>query len=135
MNLTKDFTLEELIHSEYADAHGIKNLPTDEEVYNLTALAQDVLQPVRDILGAPIRVNSGFRCKQVNDGVGSRDVSQHRKGEAADLECPTLGNKALYDAIVQHGNYDQLIDELHLSWVHVSWKADKPNRKQQLKIG
>lgn len=135
MNLTKDFTLEELIHSEYADANGIENIPTDKEVYNLTALAQDVLQPIRDILGAAIKVNSGFRCKAVNDGVGSRDVSQHRKGEAADIECPTLGNKALYDAIVEFGKYDQLIDEKNLSWVHVSWKADKPNRKQRLKIG
>lgn len=134
MNLTKNFTLEELIHSEWADAHNIENIPTDSDVYNLTALAQDVLQPIRDILGVPIEINSGFRCKAVNDGVGSKDSSQHIRGEAVDLECPKLGNKALYDAIIKHGVYDQIIDEHSLAWVHVSHKADLPDRHQQLKI-
>jgi len=134
MQLTKNFSLEELTYSEWTDAHNIENIPTDSEVYNLTALAQDVLQPIRDILGVPITINSGFRSKTVNDGVGSKDSSQHRKGEAADLECPKLGNKALYDAIVKHGVYDQIINEYGLAWVHVSHKADLPDRHQQLKI-
>lgn len=134
MNLTKNFTLEELIHSNYAVVHGIENLPTDEVVYNLTALAQDVLQPIRDILGCPIRVSSGYRSLAVNRGVGSKDTSQHMKGEAADLECPEKGNKALYEAIRKFGVYDQLIDEKNLSWVHVSHKADGGDRHMAFKI-
>lgn len=134
MNLTKNFTLESLIHSDYADVNHIPNIPSDASVYNLTALAQDVLQPVRDYLGVPIIVNSGYRCKKVNDGVGSKDSSQHLTGEAADITCPSLGNKKLFDAIRKLGVYDQLIDEKNLSWVHVSHKADLPDRKQILKI-
>lgn len=134
MILTKNFTLEELIHSDLATELNIDNTPTDEVVYNLTALAQDVLQPVRDKLGVPIQVSSGYRCKKLNDAVGSSDSSQHLKGEAVDIVCPKLGNKALFDAIKELGVYDQLIDENWLQWIHVSHKADKPDRHQILKL-
>lgn len=134
MNLTKDFTLEELIHSDAAVKNGISNLPTDEIVYNLTALAQDVLQPVRDALGAPIKINSGYRSLDVNSLIGGKSTSQHIKGEAADIECESLGNKVLFEKIKELGVFDQLIDEKNLSWVHVSHKADKPDRHQIIKL-
>lgn len=132
MNLTKNFTLEEFLHSDYGEAHNIENLATDDVVYNLTALAQDILQPLRDLYGKQIKVNSGYRCKQINDGVGSKDTSQHLKGQAADLDCDD--NKKLYDLIRDNLDYDQLIDEKSMSWVHVSYKPHGVNRNQQLVI-
>jgi len=134
MNLTKNFTLEELIHSDAAVKNGLSNLPTDEVVYNLTALCQDVLQPLRDALGVPIKINSGYRSPEVNALVGGKPTSQHRKGEAADIECEELGNKALFDKIIELGVYDQAIIEHDFAWIHVSHKADSPDRKQILKI-
>lgn len=134
MNLTKNFTLEELTHSDLADRLYIKNLPTDEQVYNLTALAQDVLQPVRDYLGVPIKVNSGFRGKALNKAVGGKLTSQHLKGEAADIECEGKTNKELFDAIVKLGVFDQVINESNFAWVHVSHRADLPDRHQILKL-
>jgi uncharacterized protein YcbK (DUF882 family) len=130
--LTKNFTLEELIHSDYAEKHGIKNLPTDDIVYNLTALAQDILQPARDLLGESITVSSGYRCKEVNDGVGSKDTSQHLIGQAADLECSD--NAKLFKLIKEQLPFDQLINESNLAWVHVSYKPHGPNRGQVLII-
>ena len=132
MNLTKNFTLEELLHSDYGEAHNIENLATDDVVYNLTALAQDILQPLRDLYGKQIKVNSGYRCKQINDAVGSKDTSQHLIGQAADLDCDD--NKKLYELIVDNLDYDQLIDEKSMSWVHVSYKPHGVNRNQQLVI-
>ena len=132
MNLTKNFTLEELLHSDYGESHNIENLATDDVVYNLTALAQDILQPLRDLYGKPIRVNSGYRCKQINDAVGSKDTSQHLKGQAADLDCDD--NKKLYELIRDNLPFDQLIDEKSMSWVHVSYKPHGGNRHQQLTI-
>ena len=134
MQLTKDFTLEELIHSDLADRLYIKNLPTDEQVYNLTALAQDVLQPVRDYLGVPIKVNSGFRSEALNKRIGGKPTSQHLNGEAADIECEEKSNKELFDAIVKLGVSDQVINESNFAWVHVSHKADLPDRYQILKL-
>lgn len=134
MNLTKDFTLEELIHSDLAERLNIQNLPTDEQVYNLTALAQDVLQPVRDYLGVPIKVNSGFRSATLNKYVGGKPTSQHLLGEAADIECEEVSNKELFDAIIKLGVFDQVINESDFAWIHVSHKADAPDRHQILKL-
>ena len=137
MNLTKNFTLEELLHSDYGEVHNIENLATDDVVYNLTALAQDILQPLRDLYGKPIKINSGYRCKQINDAVGSKDTSQHLKGQAADLDCDD--NKKLYKLIVDNLDYDQLISESgtidNPKWIHVSYKPHGRNRNQELRIG
>lgn len=134
MQLTKDFTLQELIHSNLAERLYIPNVPTDEQVYNLTALAQDVLQPVRDYLGVPIKVNSGFRSEALNKRVGGKPTSQHLKGEAVDIECEDVTNKELFDAIIKLGVFDQVINESDFAWVHVSHKADLPDRHQILKL-
>jgi len=136
MNLTENFTLEELIYSEWADAHNVENIPTDDVVYNLTALAQDILQPARDLFDGPISINSGFRCKEVNDGVGSKDTSQHMIGQAADLDCSD--NKKLFNLIKDNLIFDQLISEGGLvtnpKWIHVSYRPHGGNRKQILTI-
>lgn len=131
-HLTKDFTLEELTSSDWAEAHNMSNIPTDDVVYNLTALSQDILQPARDLFGGSITVNSGYRCKQVNDGVGSKDNSQHMIGQAADITCSD--NKKLYSLIKNNLPFDQLIDEKNLTWIHVSYKPHGGNRKQSFSI-
>ena len=97
---------------------------------NLEGLAKEVLEPVRERLGKPIVVNSGFRCPIHNSAVGAATGSQHMKGEAADLR--TDGKpEVLAKAIVANGKWDQLI--LYPMFVHVSWKRQGGNRRQILR--
>ena len=131
MNLSKNFSLKEML----ATSTGVVNIPTDQEIEKMKLLAEKILQPVRDYMGIPIRINSGFRSAQVNAAVGGSKTSQHCKGEAADLNAGnrTL-NKKMYEFIRDNLEYDQLINEYDYTWVHVSYTVCKPNRKQQLVI-
>lgn len=100
---------------------------------NLEGLAKEVLEPVRERLGKPIVVNSGFRCPIHNRAVGGATGSQHMKGEAADLRFQDSSCKIqdLAMAIVDGGKWDQLI--LYPTFVHVSWKRQGGNRRQILR--
>ena len=128
----KYFTLEELCRSETADRHKIENRPNADAQAALADLINNVLDPAREALGMPIAVNSGFRSAPLNRWVGGAKNSQHLRGEAADITCSD--NARLFAFIRDHLEFDQLIDEHDLSWVHVSYKR-KGNRKQVLKIG
>lgn len=128
MNLSKNFTLEELIRSATAIRLGLDNQPSAVQITNLTRLVTDVLQPLRDAWKQPIVVSSGFRCPVLNKVVGGVANSQHLVGEAVDIH--TLGdapadNQALFatavclvrDGIIEVG---QLIDEYGYNWIHIS---------------
>jgi uncharacterized protein YcbK (DUF882 family) len=117
MNLTPNFTLEELTHTDHRE---FDNTPNDAELDNLVRLA-DFLEQVKAVLGGkPIMINSAFRCKQVNDAVGSKDTSQHRIGCAADLRVPGMTPDQVVKAIIASGiGYDQVIREFD-RWTHVS---------------
>lgn len=130
------FTLSEMFRSTIATKNGIDNTTTDENIIaNIKALFKYVLDPARKQYGAKIQVTSGYRCPKVNTIAKGANSSQHMKGEAADLTTGTkAGNVVLYDIIRQNGNYDQLINENDYSWVHVSWKRDGINRRQELAL-
>ena len=107
-----------------------KQLPYGIEE-NMLALVEEVLEPVRERLGKPIVVNSGFRCPIHNAAVGGVANSQHMKGEAADITCED--NKRLAEIIEQLGKYDQMIrykrPDGSIRFIHVSWKRNGVNRK------
>lgn len=136
MNLTPHFTLDELKASESAERNGWDNTPTDAELENLKRLA-DMLEQVKVVLGGkPIMISSGFRCKQVNDSVGSKDTSQHRIGCAADFKVPGMTPDQVVKTIILSGiSYDQVISEFG-RWVHISVPntVDTAPRKQALTI-
>jgi uncharacterized protein YcbK (DUF882 family) len=117
MNLTPNFTLEELTHTDHRE---FDNTPNDAELDNLVRLA-DFLEQVKAVLGGkPIMINSAFRSKQVNDAVGSKDTSQHRIGCAADLRVPGMTPDQVVKAIIASGiGYDQVIREFD-RWTHIS---------------
>lgn len=120
MNLTPHFTLEELTASETAERNGWDNSPNDQELANLTRLA-DFLEQVKVVLGGkPIMISSGLRTKKVNDAVGSRDTSQHRIGCAADFRVPGMTPDEVVRKIVASGiKFDQVIREFD-RWTHIS---------------
>jgi hypothetical protein len=129
VNLTPNFTLEELTASETADRNGWDNSPNDQELANLTRLA-DFLEQVKVVLnGKPIIISSGLRTKKVNDAVGSKDTSQHRLGCAADFRVPGMTPDQVVKAIMAAGlTYDQLIREFATptggGWTHISITND-----------
>lgn len=129
MNLSPHFTLNELTHTDHRE---IDNSPTQNEISNLQQLA-NFLEEVKTVLGGkPIMISSGFRCKALNDAVGSKDSSQHRIGLAADFRVPGMTPDEVVRAVIASGiGYDQIIREFD-RWTHIS-VADKP-RKQALII-
>ena len=135
MNLSENFTFEELTHSDIAVRNGWENAPNASETDNLRRLAQ-LLEQVRKTLGKPILINSGYRSKQVNDAVGSKDSSQHRIGCAADIKVLGLTPNEVCNAIIASDiQFDQLIREFD-SWTHISVPntADQTPRNQTLII-
>lgn len=121
MKRIKYFTLSEFINSKTAKRLSIDNMPTFEAVDNLNRLA-DYLDKIREKLGKPILVNSGFRCPMLNKAVGGAANSQHLKGLAADIVCSDMD--MLEKVIIETGGYDQLIKEHRKGstsfWYHVS---------------
>ena len=136
MNLTPHFTLEELTASETAERNGWDNSPNDQELANLTRLA-DFLEQVKVVLdGKAIMISSGLRTKKVNDAVGSKDSSQHRIGCAADFRVPGMTPDEVVRKIIASGiSFDQVIREFDL-WTHISIpnSDDTSPRKQALII-
>lgn len=135
MNLSPNFTLQELTKSETALRHNLPNDPTPEVVANLTVLCEKVLQPVREHYGKGVKVNSGYRAPEVNAAVGGSKTSDHCKGQAADIEIPGVPNHELAEWIEKNLSFTQLILEFYTrgipdsGWVHVSY--DPANLKKQ----
>lgn len=124
------FKLIEFTASATARELDIDNTPTKDAIENIEALVSKVLDPLREAYGDEITVNSGYRCEVLNEAVGGRRNSQHKKGEAADITVGSKeGNKWLFNYILNYLPFDQLIDEYNYSWVHVSVKADGCNRR------
>ena len=136
MNLSRNFSLQELIKSDTAIRKGINNNPNAEQIEKLKDLCENILQPVRDHFGR-VKVTSGFRSPDLCIAIGSSVNSQHAKAEAADFEVIGTDNAELADWIYKNLNFDQLILEFYTpgepnsGWIHCSYTPDQP-RKQFL---
>ena len=133
MQLSKNFTLKELTRTH----SNLPNIPTQADIKRLQALVDNLLQPLRDLYGKAICINSGYRSLAVNKTLGGsiRPLSQHCKGEAVDIEV--VDNALLFRLIRNNLPFDQLIWEAgnnyQPAWVHVSYRT-KANRKQVLRM-
>jgi hypothetical protein len=120
MNLSENFTYDELTRSETAARHGFDNTPNEGEVDNLKRLAALLEEVKKAVGGKPVMINSGFRSKQTNDAVGSKDSSQHRLGCAADIRVPGMTPRQVVEACIEaQVPFDQIILEFD-SWTHIS---------------
>jgi len=133
--ISKSFTLEEMLSSATAADKKIDNTPTPETIKNIQALVDNTLQPVRDLYGKVIHINSGYRCPALNKAIGGAVNSQHLEGKAADITTGSPStNKVLFDLILKSNiPFDQLIDESFYKWIHISYNEGK-NRKQILHL-
>jgi uncharacterized protein YcbK (DUF882 family) len=112
MQLSRNFSLQELIKSDTAIRKGIDNNPNADQIEKLKALCENILQPVRDHFGR-VKITSGFRSVDLCMAIGSSANSQHAKAEAADFECVGVDNAELADWINRELSYDQLIVEYY----------------------
>jgi zinc D-Ala-D-Ala carboxypeptidase len=124
MNLSPNFTLDELTHSDMASRKGWENTPNAAEIDNLKRLAA-FLERVREVVGKPITINSGYRAKVLNDALGSKDTSQHRFGCAADIRVAGMTPRTVMEKILAADlDFDQCLLEFATpdggGWVHVS---------------
>lgn len=124
----KYFSLDEFTKSKEAEKRGIKNLPTSEDIANITRLVDVVLDPLREAYGKPIVVSSGYRCDKLNKAVGGDKNSHHLFGMAADMHGTPNDkqeNRRLFN-LVRELNlpFTQLINEYDYTWVHISYDKD-----------
>ena len=132
--ISKHISYKEAVGSNYAKQKGIKNKPNEEQVENMKLLAEEVFEPLREWVDAPIKVNSMFRSLELNTALKGSKTSSHMKGEAMDIT--SMGGKSnleMFHYIKDNLCFDQLIWEFgkEPKWLHVSYSAVK-NRKQVL---
>ena len=126
MRLSKNFVLSEMTGSRTASRRGIDNTPPPKAIAALKTLCVEVLQPLRDHLGKPITVTSGYRSPRLNRAIGGSGSSQHCKGEAADFKVPGVSHLEIARWMERKLNYDQLIYEFgENGWIHVSYRAGR----------
>lgn len=131
----KWFSMEELCATSHEGELSAGNVPGVVERENLEALVKEVLDPLRTAMGCPVRVNSGYRCAELNRIVKGASNSQHLRGEAADITVGSWkGNKRMFEYIRYKLPFDQLIDERNYSWIHVSYRRDGRNRGEVLHL-
>jgi zinc D-Ala-D-Ala carboxypeptidase len=130
MKLSKNLSLSECLISSTAKRLNLSNEPTKEHLDNLTDIALNIFQPLREGLNVPIYVSSGYRSKELNKAIkGSSKTSQHLKGQALDLDADVYGrvtNLEIFNYIKDNLDFDQLIlecvgDNGTGGWIHVSY--------------
>lgn len=135
--LTENLTLWECIKSDTAIQLGIDNTPTEEALKNIKLWAVNIFQPIRDHFGAPIGLNSMYRCPELNSIIGGAKGSQHTKGQAGDIDAdryphPHINNGRIFNFIKGNLDFDQLIiynDKDIPDFVHVSYNEVKNRRE------
>ena len=141
--LSPHFTLREFTESATACKYGIVNIPPAEAVENLRRLCENTLEPLREALGLPVVITSGYRCKALNERITHHSsTSQHVKGQAADFyvgyhstnsgTVPTrreLLIKAFRTILTDSSvDFDQII--LYPGFIHVSYVSREHNRRK-----
>ena len=137
--ISKHISYKEGVYSITATRRGIDNTPDDDQLSNMELVAEEVFEPLRNYVGGPIKINSFFRCPELNAAIGGSHKSQHCKGQAIDIDdnYGRINNAEMYHFIKEHLNFDQLIwefgDDDNPDWVHVSYISDEDNRNRCLK--
>lgn len=130
----KYFKFKEMVRSSKADEFNIDNWPKDADIMDNIFFTMECLDKIREDYGLPLSVSSGYRCKELNNKLNGSKTSQHMKGQAADINLGSIEkNRAFFNWCQDNINdlpIDQLIDESHYSWVHISFT--KENQRHQV---
>ena len=137
--ISKHISYKEATRSTTALRLGIDNTPNEYELQNMEMVAKNVFEPLREAVDAPIKINSFFRCEELNKAIGGSNKSQHCQGRAIDIDDfnGNVSNAFMYYYIKDNLDFDQLIWEFgtdhNPDWVHVSYIDADSNRKRCLK--
>jgi len=137
--ISTNLSLKEATRSNTARRLGIDNTPDGYTIGNMELVANKIFQPLREWVGGPIRVNSFYRCEELNRAIGGSSRSQHCQGRAIDLDDihGHATNAEMFKYIKDNLNFDQLIwefgDEENPDWIHVSYVSEDQNRNRCLK--
>ena len=139
MKISNHISYKEATRSNTATRKGIDNTPGDYEESNMVNIAVNVFEPLREWVCGPIKINSFYRCVELNKAIGGSSRSQHCEGRAIDID-DTHGHKTnaeMFEYIKNNLSFDQLIWEFgtdkNPNWVHVSYVSEDQNRKRCLK--
>ena len=138
MNISEHITYAEATHSYEAKRLNLKNNPSAYQRANMEILAEKVFEPLREWVGGPIKINSFYRSRKLNEAIGGSEKSQHCEGRAMDID-DVYGyktNAEMFNYIKDNLDFDQLIWEFgnkkNPDWVHVSYVEEDSNRKNVL---
>ena len=138
MKISDHITYAEATHSYTAKRLGLKNNPSAYQKANMEILAEKVFEPLREWVGGPIKINSFYRSRKLNEAIGGSQNSQHCEGRAMDID-DVYGfktNAEMFNYIKDNLDFDQLIWEFgnkkNPDWVHVSYVDEDTNRKNVL---
>ena len=132
------FTIEELCYSDTAKQQGIDNTPPDNIKEHLKKLIE-FLNPLREAWGSAIRINSGYRCPELNQAVGGVSTSAHVEGWAVDMYPINNKFEEFKQFIIDYLKdkvFDQCIQESNgkIKWIHFGLYSKNRQRKQIFKI-
>ena len=137
--ISRHISYKEAVYSATAKRKGIKNVPNDDQIYNMRKVADYIFEPLRLYVGGAIKITSFFRSPDLNTAIGGSAKSQHCKGQAIDID-DVFGHKTNYEMfeyIRENLDFDQLIYEFGTNdnpdWVHVSYVSKKENRNRGLR--
>tara|TARA_B100000780_G_scaffold247898_1_gene193022 strand:+ start:295 stop:756 length:462 start_codon:yes stop_codon:yes gene_type:complete len=136
--ISKHVSYREGMYSRTAERLGIQNDPTEDHLTNMEITAEKLFEPLRDHVGAPVKINSFYRGPKLNKAIGGSKKSQHMSGQAMDID-DTFGhmsNADMYYWIKDNLSFDQIIWEFGTSenpnWLHVSYVSEEENRNRCL---
>ena len=125
--ISEHISKKEATFSATATRRGIDNTPGEYELQNMELIAEKVFEPLRKHVNGPIKINSFYRSKELNQAIGGSSKSQHCQGRAMDLDDTYgyMSNADMYKYIKNNLDYDQMIWEFgteeNPDWVHVSY--------------
>ena len=139
MKISDHVSFKEGVKSNTALRRGIDNTPNRYEQTNMEVTAEKIFEPLREWVGGPIKINSCYRCEELNRAIGGSSRSQHCEGRAMDID-DTFGyktNAEMFEYIRNNLSFDQLIWEFgndnNPAWVHVSYVSEDQNRLRVMK--
>ena len=137
--ISEHIRYKEGVYSTTATRLGIDNTPEDDQLHFMEIIAEKVFEPLREWVGGPIKINSFYRCPELNKAIGGSTTSQHCKGQAIDID-DTFGkatNAEMFNFIKENLDFDQMIwefgDDDNPDWVHISYVSEEKNRNRCLK--
>ena len=143
MYLSKYFTLEELVRTDYGETYIKANKQFALQENNLEKLKKlcNYADKIRDYIGKPITVSSGVRSEKLNSVIpNASKTSQHCKCEAMDLKMSKQDIKKVFLAIyngdipeLKNAFYQIIVETNRTSWLHIGIKRN-PNEQTEFML-